>query len=576
MKMRVAALQFGAGTDVPTNLATCLRMIDEAARHQPDLMVLPEFSNHASWYDNKQHCFDVSVPLGGPFLQAIGDRARQHRCYIVVNVTLQRVSPEHGPYATGSSVLFDRDGAVLSVSDKQVLMGHENDFLERATAATAITAIDCGRVSLYACMDGVINETPRGLALGGAQVLCNSLNSFALDEANLHIPVRAAENKVFVVAAEKVAPLIPEFLLEPVSKATSIPAHFLHGAGESQIVAPDGRVLAKGPRMGEAIVVADIDPAQADDKRRPDGTDIFAARRPELYGPLARPPATLGLAPGASELKAAVLQTRAEGDSAIAEAADLVAQAARAGAKLIALPELFHIAAGQAGGPRVNDVAAAEQAGARAVTALQAALRGVDSDGVVVVTSVVRGGAHVGVMVSRDGVLLEQTQLHRVARHAWGAPGDTSRVIQLPWARVGIVVGDDAIYPEAFRLLALQGAEVVVAPLHLQEAWELALGLPERAAENRICLLVASRPTPVGASAVMTLHKDFTIMTPWETRPFDGNISTPIVTLASGGPGATTAAIHPANAQNRFVSHRTDVVDGRPWHLAGAIVRTMP
>jgi len=571
MKMRVVALQFGAGTDVPINLATCLRMIDEAARHQPDLMVLPEFSNHASWYDNKQHCYDVSVPLGGPFLEAIAGRARQHQCYIVVNVTLQRISPENGPYATGSSVLFGRDGAVLSVSDKQVLMGHENDFLERATAATPISAIDRGRISLYACMDGVINETPRGLALRGAQVLCNSLNSFALDEANLHIPVRAAENKLYVVAAEKVDPLIPEFLLEPVSKATSIPAHFLHGAGESQIVAPDGRVLAKAPRTGEAIVVADIDVAAADNKRRPDGTDIFAARRPELYGPIARPPAALGLAPGAAEVRVAVLQTRAEGEDAIEEAAALVAQAARSGAKLIGLPELFYVAAGQAGGPRVNDVAAAERAGARALTALQAALGGAGSD-VVVVTSVVRGGAHTGVMLSREGITLEQPQLHRVARHAWATPGNASRVIQLPWARVGIVVGDDAIYPETFRLLSLQGAEVVVAPIHLQEAWELALGLPERAAENRVCLLVASRPTPVGASAVMTLHKDFTIMTPWETRPFDGNISAPIVTLASGEPGITTAAIHPANAQNRFVSHRTDVVDGRPWHLAGAIV----
>ncbi len=357
MKTRVAALRFGAGTDVETNLATCLRMIDEAARHEPDLMVLPEFSNHASWYDNKQHCFDMSVPLGGEFLNAIAGRARQHRCYIVINVTLRRHDAGGAPFATGSSVMFDRQGAVLAVSDKQVLMGHENDFLERARAVTPIVSTELGRISLYACMDGVINETPRGLALRGAQALRNSLNSFALDEANLHIPDRAAENKVFVVAAEKVAPLIPEFLLEPVSQATSIPAHFLHGAGESQIVAPDGRVLAKGPRMGEAIVIADIDPRDADDKRRPDGTDIFAARQPNAHG----------------------------------------------------------------------------------------------------------------------------------------------------------------------------------------------------------------------ASAVMSLRKDFTIMTPWETRPFDGNISAPVVTAAGPAPGITLAARHPANAQNRFVSRRTDVVDGRPWYLVDAI-----
>ena len=43
-------------------------------------------------------------------------------------------------------------------------------------------------------------ETPRGLAVRGAQLLINSLNSFAFDEASLHIPVRAPENKVFVIS----------------------------------------------------------------------------------------------------------------------------------------------------------------------------------------------------------------------------------------------------------------------------------------------------------------------------------------------------------------------------------------
>lgn len=45
---RVAALQFASTTDVDENLATCLRMIDRARQHRPQLMVLPEFSNHIS------------------------------------------------------------------------------------------------------------------------------------------------------------------------------------------------------------------------------------------------------------------------------------------------------------------------------------------------------------------------------------------------------------------------------------------------------------------------------------------------------------------------------------------------
>ena len=49
---RVAAVQLASGTDVDTNLQTCLRMIDQAALIEPDIMVLPEFCNHLSWHDD--------------------------------------------------------------------------------------------------------------------------------------------------------------------------------------------------------------------------------------------------------------------------------------------------------------------------------------------------------------------------------------------------------------------------------------------------------------------------------------------------------------------------------------------
>ena len=41
---------------------------------------------------------------------------------------------------------------------------------------------------------------------------------------------------------------------------------------------------------GATVVVADIEPGWADDKTRPDGSDLFLARRPRLYGPPAGPP----------------------------------------------------------------------------------------------------------------------------------------------------------------------------------------------------------------------------------------------------------------------------------------------
>ena len=162
--IRVAVVQFAAGDDLEANLATCLEWLDKASDCKPDLVVLPEFINHLSWYDDKQHCFDVSVTLGGPFLGAIAAKAKELGIHVVVNCTVQR----EGGTATGSSLLYGPDGSLLADNNKQISIGHENDFLEKATEEGPVVETALGRVGLYACMDGVINETPRCLALNGA------------------------------------------------------------------------------------------------------------------------------------------------------------------------------------------------------------------------------------------------------------------------------------------------------------------------------------------------------------------------------------------------------------------------
>jgi predicted amidohydrolase len=448
-------------------------------------------------------------------------------------------------------------------------MGNENNFLERATENGPITATPLGALGMYACMDGVINEVTRGLALRGGQILLNSLNSFAHDEASLHIPVRASENKVFVVAANKVGPLVPPQLTDAIADRLKIAPHFLHGTGESQIVAPDGTVLAKGPREGEAVVVAEIDLSLAENKQRPDGTDIFAARRPELYGPIAQPPANGARKIGAATVSAAVYQPKADGPEAVEEVAEAVAEAARAGVQLVVLPELFHL-----NGGRVDDANEAARQSQKMVATLQAALHSAAAECAVITTIVDRAGSgfqHLGVLITKDGIRHRQPQLHRAGRHPWVTSlGDRLTVTDLPWGRLAIVVGSDSIYPETFRLATLQDVEVVAVPVTLLERWEMETGLLERAAENRMNLVIAGRPSEVGTSAVIAVTEDFTLWTEWQ-RPFEGNINYPHVTRAAAQPGLTRAEIHPAAAANRTISQKTNVVDGRPWRLAEAI-----
>lgn len=570
-KIRVAVAQYHVGADIDVNLSTSLRMIDQASECNPDLIVLPEFCNHLSWYQDKQHCYEVSVSLEGDFLSAISARAKELACHIVVNCTVQR----DGQKATGSSLLYSPEGKLLADNTKQIYIGHENDFLERAETEGPVIETELGKVTgkliaklgFYACMDGVINETPRSLSLRGAQILCNSLNSFATDEGSLHIPVRAAENRVFVVAANKVGPLVPEDMIEGISEATGIPVKFLCGSGDSQIVSPDGTVLAKASADKEEVIFADIQPADADQKCRPDGTDIFSARRPELYRSIAQNPCEQNSVKwiGSSSLEAAVLDLPADGETALENAVAELEQLQSQGVRLIALPPLVTA-------EMCKDLDAARQFSERACRVLANSC--IDSYIATALVTITDQGQYQysSVLIGSDGICLQQGQMHFSQRFLWSAQSDEIATIDLPFGRVGLVCSDDSIYPETFRLLAIAGVEIACVALEPLESWELKTGLLERSAENRINLLVAARKTVLGSGFVTCLQKDFTLLTPWEARPFDGLLSQPVWLKMPDEERTLRAAIHPQGAANKEVSANTNLLTDRPWDLAGAIV----
>ena len=251
MTVRLAAAQYATGCDVEENLETALRMIRLAARERPQVVVLPEFGNHLSVYDSAEHCWEVSVDLESPWTRRIGELAARHSMWIQFNCTVRR---EPGR-VTNTNFLVAPDGRIAAANDKTVLMGAEGIHLSPATVPATVVDAGFARIGTYACMDGVVPEVPRTLVARGADLLLNSLNSFATDEAAIHVPVRAAENRAWLVACCKIGPLLPPDRLGEFSSAMGVPAAMLRGAGESQIVRPDGKVVARAPRDHEAVIV---------------------------------------------------------------------------------------------------------------------------------------------------------------------------------------------------------------------------------------------------------------------------------------------------------------------------------
>ena len=192
--------------------------------------------------------------------------------------------------------------------------------------------------------------------------------------------------------------------------------------------------------------------------------------------------------------------------------------------------------------------------------------------GVIVATSLMQlvdGSAqHVAVLIDRGGVRLRQAPLHRSQRYGWSSTGDSIETLETAQGRIGVVTSDDALYPETFRLLAFAGVNIAMVPASVLEQWELATGIVERAAENRINVLLASGG---GETLIASLQKDFTIMTEWKERDFDGLLSCPDVIVGGAGDIILTGEVHPLAAANKECSRNTHLVSSRPWNLLDAI-----
>ncbi|MBY6189596.1 carbon-nitrogen hydrolase family protein [Microbulbifer agarilyticus] len=552
---KVAALQFATGTDVDENLATCIRMIDRAAADGAKLMVLPEFCNRISWYQDLDQAWDYALDLDGPFLRAIAERARMHKSYVLINVSLRREYRKgEKPVITVTSLFYGPDGDLLGEADKQSLMGHENDFFTPATRAAGLVDTELGRIGFIACRDGISFEPARRLALAGADLLCNSLNSFAFDEASLHVRARAAENRLFMVAANKVGPLVPEQELAQVSAMTSIPESLLYGAGESQVVGVDGRPVVEGKRGVEQVVMAELPDRDA---RLRLSMGALARRQSSLYEGLKQSALTPS-SDAKEEVKIALISPQGTGVEAIERAEELIVDLPE-NVALAVLPACFPVA------DPAQDWARTMQLCRLAEERLAEVSR---KNGVAICTSVIEEGVHgwhhVGILLDETGRRLVQPQLHRCAMGLAPA-GSVLQVFDLPWGRVALLVGEDCFYPELSRMAALKGAHCVLAAPSLRASRgsrkdeNVPLLMAARAAENRICLVAAMPGTDGGL--VASLEREFTLLEPWRERHFDGNINKPIMTRQHGE--LTVAALHPRAAVNKMLSSNTHLLRDR-------------
>ncbi|WOH37045.1 nitrilase-related carbon-nitrogen hydrolase [Thalassotalea fonticola] len=584
--MRVAVSQFATSLNTQENLATCIRVINAAAVCKPSLIVLPEFCNTQPWYVDHNHAWEQALAINGTFLQRIAQQAKKHACYIVINVTVQRGllrDHQNGLIKSNISVtscLFSPAGELIHQVDKPTLTEHENDFFICANKVQEVVATPFGELGFLIDSDGASFEIPNELAIRGAKLLCNSMNSYALDQSGLHDPARAHENKVFLATANKIGPLMPQQQSDIFSAQSFIPPKYLVGVGQSQIVSPDGKVLAQIVNNEEGFVFADIEMKcsglSINNKFRPDGTELSKQLRPELYQEqiLAKQKQTSDHDNNAPETtNVAIFATYKSNEQAIEDVCHYIENNL---SDIIQLPELFFVADKTI----TNDPEQLSQIAClskQLISQVSTVLRPFQY----VCTSVVVEGVHQAVLISEHGLFATQQQLHFCRRYQWAVLGNDLNIIELPLEKgtinVAMLTADDANIPAIVKVAALNDIHLLLVPFDIQESCEVEYSLLSRAAENRICIVAASREKTFidelssvnesdniysknkqkvhkSTGLIANLSTDFALSSQWKSRKFNGYINKPIITHQHGK--ITKAVIHPNAACNKLMANK--------------------
>jgi predicted amidohydrolase len=260
--MKVAALQFSpAFGDIEGNVDKIGTMI---SREDADLYVLPELAFSGYLFESREEAFSLAQQPGDGVFTPLAQLASAESSTIVVGF-----AEKDGDSLFNSSLLIRPDGS-RAVYRKLHLFGPEKGLFDPGTRAPECFDVGSVRVGMMICFDWIFPEVARSLAIGGADIVCHPAN-LVLHHCQDAMVTRCLENRIFAITANRTG-------------SEERAGQELTFTGRSQVVAPNGEVLVSAAYDGDDVLVADIDPAAARDKKITQANDVLLDRRPEFYG----------------------------------------------------------------------------------------------------------------------------------------------------------------------------------------------------------------------------------------------------------------------------------------------------
>lgn len=272
--MRIALAQITSTPDRQKNLARALEAMDQAAAACAQLVCFAEIVLDRFFPAEKgtpaclvaAHGGAEKIP--GPITESIAAKAREHGLVTVFN--LYEIDEEGRTF--DSSPVFDADGSLLGVTRMIHITDyegfHEQDYYHPGDRGAPVYDTAVGKIGVAICYDRHYPEYTRALALGGADLVvvpqAGSLGEWPEGLYEAEMRTAAFQNGFWLALCNRVG--VEEKLTF---------------AGESFVVDPAGRVVARGKTLEEDLVIVDIDLRECGQSH---ARQLFLRdRRPELY-----------------------------------------------------------------------------------------------------------------------------------------------------------------------------------------------------------------------------------------------------------------------------------------------------
>lgn len=258
--MRVAALQFAPiFGQKRRNIQTVTRLLNKV---NADLVVLPELCTTGYQFKDEAELFRLAEPLDGPTVCEFLTLARRR------NITVVFGFAELCDGVVYNSAVVASPKGLIGTYRKIHLFGREKTIFAFGKEEPSVFDIGGLRLGVMICYDWAFPEVARILALKNADVVAHPSN-LMLPFCQSAMVTRAVENRLFFITANRTG---EEHRFAPSCRFT----------GRSQIVDPNGRILAAADEESTTIITAEIDLEKAK-MELAEGVHPLNDRHPELY-----------------------------------------------------------------------------------------------------------------------------------------------------------------------------------------------------------------------------------------------------------------------------------------------------